>query len=521
MLLNAPIHNPLMRIEPLALLSLALLGLALAARLSRRPLARRWGMAAILLVGAATVMVVVSRLIEYAVILRHGPLDPWNHNIAAIAAAWLRGQPMYPLPTDGLYYGLLYGPLLYRVLAAMQALFSIGTPLAALPGMVAEAASLIITWYAVRRGGASRGAALFATAATAGLILRIYPSVGFRADPFLLLLSSLGLLAMTWAPNVGRAVMLGLCAGLATALKPSGGLYLGPALLAALPTRTPAAASRYIVLTGIAGLAGALLPFVGAGASPAGYLAYLAALKPVGVHGEMLMENSIMALLMLAPALFISPAERRARGAMLAGLCLCMPVTCVLGAVDGAGVWHLLPFVPYTTLLVGVAATAQPGWNPRTLGQTLVILLIMADGASHAANETVKTGTKAPQAERVHQAVVDFLSHHPDAAVAIAPRSRQLNREVAWLVGQGKPLILTSNSWIDLGKPEAIQLFIDRYLSRCDGLHWLGMANPPFSPDRATPAAVSVAFMALYHRQSRGEELEVWSCAPAPDEPPM
>lgn len=521
MLLNDLTHSPLMRIELLILLSLALLGLTLAARLPWRPLAPRWGMAAILLVGAATAMVVVSRLIEYAVILRHGPLNPWNHNIAAIAAAWLRGQPLYPLPTDGLYYGLLYGPLLYHVLAAMQALFGIGTPLAALAGIVAEAASLVITWYAVRRSGASRSAALFATAAAAGLILRIYPSVGFRADSFLLLLSSLGLLATTWAPNVGRAVTLGLCAGLATALKPSGGLYLGPALLAALPTRTPKAAGRYILLTGIAGLAGVLLPFVGAGASPTGYLAYLAALKPVNVHGKMLMENSIMALLMLAPALFISPAERRARGAMLAGLCLCAPVACVLGAVDGAGVWHLLPFVPYTTLLVSIVATAQPGWSPRTLAQTLVILLIMADGARHAADETVKTVARAPQAERTHQAVVDFLSHHPDAVVAIAPLSGQLSREVAWLVGQGKPLILTRNGWIDLGRPEAIQLFIDRYLSRCDGLYWLGMINLPFYPNSETPAAVSAAFMALYHRQSWGEGLEVWSCAPAPDEPSM
>ncbi|WP_044562249.1 glycosyltransferase family 39 protein [Azospirillum sp. B4] len=402
----------------------------------------------------------------------------------------------------------------------MQDLFGIGTPLAALPGMVAEVASLVIIWHATRRGGAGRGPALFATIATAGLLLRMYPSVGFRTDPFLLLLSSLGLLATTWAPSMGQAMALGLCAGLATALKPSGGLYLGPALLAALPARAPVAAGRYILLTSIACLAGALLPFAGTDTSPTGYLAYLAALKPKGMHGKELMENSLMALLMSAPALLIPPAERRARGAMTAGLCLCLPVACVLGALDGAGVWHLLPFIPYTALLVGIAATAQAGWSPRTLGQAMVVLLIMADGARHAAREASESAAWAPQAERLHQAVVDFLSHHPDAAVAIAPRAGQLNREVAWLVGQGKPLILTRGSWIDLGKPEAIQLFIDRYLSRCDGLSWLGMGNPPFFPGRETPPAVSAAFMALYHRQSWGEGLEVWSCVPTPDEPP-
>ncbi|WP_044562247.1 hypothetical protein, partial [Azospirillum sp. B4] len=153
MVLNDLIHTPLIRRAAfLGLLSLALMGLALAARLSRHPLAPRWGKAATLLVGAAAVMVIFSRVIEYAIILRHGPLTPWNHNIAAVAAAWLRGQPLYPLPADGLYYGLLYGPLIYRVLAAMQDFVGIGTPAAALPAMVAEVASLVIIWHATRRG---------------------------------------------------------------------------------------------------------------------------------------------------------------------------------------------------------------------------------------------------------------------------------------------------------------------------------------------------------------------------------
>ncbi|WP_044562251.1 glycosyltransferase family 39 protein [Azospirillum sp. B4] len=502
----------------------ALLGLALAGRLSRRPLQPRLAKVATLLFAGATAIVVASRLIEHAVVLRHGPLDPWNQGLAAIAAAWLQGQPLYPLPTDGFYYGLLYGPLIYRVLAMMQDLFGIGTPLAALPGMVAEAATLAVTWHAARRAGVGGGAALFATATMAGFVLHTYPDVGFRSDPFLLLLAALALWATTGPAGMGQALALGLCAGLATALKPSGALYVGPALLAALPLRDSRAAARFILLAGVTCLAGALLPFIGTGTTPEDYLRYLAALRPMGLHGSRLLGNGLMALLLVLPPLWLLPlAEWRRRAQLLTGLALCLPIACVLGAVDGAGVWHLTPFIPYAALLLAHAANAQAGWSLYTLGQTAVILLVMASGTRYALKEAADTLAAAPRAEAVRRAITDFLVEHPGARVAIAPTQTQeplptdtqLHRQVAWLVGQGQPLILARNAWMDLGTPMAIQQFIDRYLTRCDGRYWLAMDQTPFIASKHTPATVSAAFLALYHRAAHSPDLDVWSC----DEP--
>lgn len=491
---------------------LALIAVILSARLSARPLAQRWAQAASLLIAAVTAGAIILRLVEYGVVLRYGPLDPWNESIAAIAAAWLRGQPLYPLPSDGLYYGLLYGPLIYRILAAMQDLGGIGTWATAVPGILAEMAALFVTAYAIRRSAAGTAALRFAMAWMVGLVLLTYPSVGFRTDPFLLLLASLSLAAVTGPAGVRRTLALGLCAGLATALKPTGALYIGPALLAALPLHSPGAAFRFILWAGASGLAGALLPFIATGATPGDYLAYLAAVKPWAFYIRSFVSNLVVSTLLLFPTLLLPSAERRAHAAMILGLALCLLVASALGALEGAFVWHLTPLLPYAILLLARAVDARPGWSPRAVGQSLALLLVMATGAHHAVREMADILGSAPRDVALRRSIQDFMQAHPGAAIAISPADSRLNRQITWLTGQGVPLILTYNAWIDLGKPEAIQHFIDLYLTRCDGRYWLTKSKAPFAPDAHTPASVQAAFLALYRPRPLADRLQVWSC---------
>lgn len=491
---------------------LALIALALSMGLSPRPVAPAWARAASLLIAVVTGGALVLRLVEYAVVLHHGPLDPWNQSIAVIAAAWLRGQPLYPLPADGLYYGLLYGPLIYRILAIMQDLGGIGTSWMALPGILAEITALVVTGYAIRRSGLSRPTLRVAMVALFGLLLLTYRSVGFRTDPFLLLLASLSLLTSIGRPGLRQTLVLGLCAGLATALKPSGALYIGPALLMALPRHSPGAALRFIVLAGATGVVGALLPFIGAGVTPMGYLAYLGALAPWDLHAKNLLTNFVISCIFLFPALLLPPAERRAQAAAILGLALCLSVASILGSVDGAFVWHLMPLLPYAALLLARAVDARPVWSVRAMGGAVAILLVMTTGALHAAREMVNIVALAPASATWRRSIQEFLVEHPGADIAISPAEDRLNREITWLTGQGVSLMLTYNGWIDLGRPEAIRNFIDRYLTRCDGRYWLTLDAAPFQPTHNTPATVQRAFLALYHPTALGGGLQVWSC---------
>lgn len=515
------LHSLTTRLFPdIAGSALALLAFLLSARLSRQPLHPTRVRAATVLFALFTLAAVAIRVVDYALVLRHGPLNPWNQSMAAVAAAWLRGQPLYPLPADGLYYGVLYGPLLYRILAFMQDLGGIGTPLMAIPGILAEGAALALTGYAVRRSGAGRTPMLVALAALIGLLSLTYPFTGFRTDPFLLLLAALALLLAMGAPGAGRALALGLCAGLATALKPSGALYIGPALLMALPLQGPVAAGRFLLLAAVGGVLGAGLPFVGTGVTPADYLAYLAVMRPVGLHARILLGNLAVSALLLCPLWLLSPAERRKEAALILGLVLCLMMACVLGAVDGAGKWHLTPLLPYAALLLARALMGRSALSLRDGGRALAILVVMVTGTANTMREVSGIMTAAPRDQALRQSITAFLAAHPGAIVAISPTDMFLNRQASWLVGQGMPLLVSHNGWIDLGRPDAVRHFIDLYLTRCDGRYWLSVERVPFAPNRDTPPMVREAFLALYRPQALEGGLQVWSCTPDTQVPP-
>jgi hypothetical protein len=151
-------------------------------------------------------------------------IDHVESTIATLGSIFLSGGQIYPELTVYSLHGLIYGPGLAEIQAVFQ---SLGLPVvmaSKIPSVLAFAFSSIVLLLFLKNNLAR------------SYLLFLLPFGLFmfwnRAEPFLVLLVALSLIAMAYANGLFAVFLIGIFAGFASSLKLHAALYVVAALIA-------------------------------------------------------------------------------------------------------------------------------------------------------------------------------------------------------------------------------------------------------------------------------------------------
>jgi hypothetical protein len=290
--------------------------------------------------------------------------DHVEPSVAAVSWAVMRGQEAYPAADAPVMYGLPYGPMLYLLNGLTLTMVGPSLPASKVAGGFAAIASLILAALAARRAGRRDWPRVLRWTA---LVYLAFGATTFwvRAEPLLLLCSSLALVSLT-LPPVLAALTAGVALGLGINLKISAVIYLLPPLVVAWRKFDHAILALTLATATIV----AAIPFAMIGnISLTGYLYWVQSTSAHGFRLRALPTALEWAALVALPLLVARARESfEADTEMRRWLIVAIFASVPLALKHGTGYYHYLPFVP----LVVFAARGAPMRAPLLL--TWVIL---------------------------------------------------------------------------------------------------------------------------------------------------
>jgi hypothetical protein len=461
-------------------------------------------------------------------------VDHIEPSVAIISWLLMQGQPPYTPIDDPHRYSLVYGPVLYIINGLTLQIFGPSIFVSKLGGVAAGVGSVLIGFLFFKRI-AGTASAVLATGLSA-LVFLAFLQVAYwnRADSFIVLLVSLGLLASTLERRVLATALLGLSIGLAMGLKAHAIVYFLPVLglsfvrlgkvnlLAALATAS----------------AIALLPFALGPISLENYVLWLRAASGHGLDGLLFLQNVSVAALLVVPAIaVIQPTSERWSGLRgeklhyLAGLVGALAFVAIIAAKPGAGPHHFVPLVH--TCLAGMLLLASGAdvWRLSARGGLVLWVLIswvtlFSVKAVGVSVQAVPFVVSQISVSRDLQHELRFISNlHPDSRIEFGytdDRSYQLTfvrpslafEQNAYLVD---PPALMDMHLADMKIPDSTTL----KLTVCEVEFWvLPSLGNPFSIRTAYPSGGLLfdpefrqAFLENYRMIMQVGYFRVWGCA--------
>jgi Dolichyl-phosphate-mannose-protein mannosyltransferase len=294
--------------------------------------------------------------------------DAAEPTIAAVAALFDAGRPVYHAIDSAERYAHIYGPLAFIIPGWCLSLLGGSIIGSKAPGAAAGLLSIAAMFALVHRTGERRRGLVLAGLFAALCLAFQHVSFWNRPDSYELLAASAAMLAAVRARGDGLAgVLLGVAAGVLVGLKMTGPVYALPAF-AVLAAQSR---MRAIGLAALTALIVAVLPFVlYDNVTFSNYLTWLRASARNGLQFSTLKQNVEWALFLLIPLVpsFVrhrDPVERWLHGSLAVGMAL----IALAASKPGAGPYHLLPFVPAVAYAVAVrsrpggAAAPADGWH--------------------------------------------------------------------------------------------------------------------------------------------------------------
>lgn len=275
------------------------------------------------------------------------------------AVGWLfhAGLPIYHSVGSASRYAHIYGPMVFIVQGAVLAAFGPSIEVSKAVGATAGIASLAMVYPAVRgHASAARAAVLTGFCALLLLLFRNY-SFWTRPDPLQVLAESAALLFAVRGRGYTSVALAGLASGVMWNLKFTGPLYSLP-VLALVHSRS---GWRGTALAIAAGAAVAVAPFaLLPNVSLMNYVSWVRLSAHTGLLLSLLRQNLEWALFLAVPLLlsyYAAARDARPHGPAWrnAMVTLFFAILCVViaAAKPGAGPYHLMPFLPVITYMVG------------------------------------------------------------------------------------------------------------------------------------------------------------------------
>lgn len=263
-----------------------------------------------------------------------------------------QGMPLYPDWSKGEgAYGLLYGPLLYAAVGVP--LFASKTVVAS--KLVSTAAFLVAIaaiWYQAHRSSKPSAPMLGGVHLLALVPFGTY-AFWVRAEPLLLAIVAGATMAMEIRRDTWRWLVLGICAGLAVALKAYAPLYFIPlGALALLNISTLKATARCIGAGAAGFIAAAVAVFAQSPRDVLNLGMYIAMEMGDGIDSRLLRLNAWAALAVTAPYAITLWQRWQMVGLdlrtllMAATTAFTIALLVIVGAKPSAGPYYLIPLIP-------------------------------------------------------------------------------------------------------------------------------------------------------------------------------
>ena len=443
-------------------------------------------------------------------------LDHAEPAMATLGVALLQGQPLYPPLDDASFRGLLYGPLVAETQAA--ALY-LGATLAGLPVLLA-----------------SKLAGLAAFLLASGLFFRLAPGWGFARAYYPLFLLPFGLLAFWnrcepvflllvaasfWLADPARRLsrtaallLLGACAGLASGMKLHGFLYIAPAAALLLARGRLAAGDLLIPVASAA--ATFLLLFLPGNVSLPAFFGYLQLAAGHGLSGPLFLTNLVFVVALWCPLLVLPGGWRLLRKPELLALALLQLGVAVIASKPGAGIHHLLPFIPANALLFAAHAQA-----PRGAAASLVWLAVLLPGLAASALLAFTMARDWSAYDRARQELAQIRAKHPDLVMGVGGSSFYPYSFMRPMLALNGPPQVEYSSYMDLrlaGVPDAP---LREAFEACRIRHLaMPRREPPFSmASYYAPGvpmfsdALRATFARRYAKVAAGAWFDTYECA--------
>jgi Dolichyl-phosphate-mannose-protein mannosyltransferase len=442
-------------------------------------------------------------------------LDAVERAVAGIAWWWAGGHAMYPDAAGLGRYGLFpYGPLTYELIGGTLKLFGPSVLLSKLPSLIAFLLVIAGMYALLRRAGVAR--------LPAAVIVQLLIVLGgthwlwVRPDPFTIALTVLAcfFLPRRWEISsdakdgsaFGRIAALGVIAGLSSAFRIHGALYILPALLFDLYLERRHLLLKAVLFAAlVAGIT--LLPHLVPGAGIGDYLFMLKETSKDGLLLGIFVGNiAYFGMLVLAVYLVGREAGAYRRGSpelfLLMAVTVAGVIVAVIGSKPGAGFHHLLPFLPYLALGLGAPLARRTVSLPLSRSAAVLLLALLAGlqplsgiiGKAKimtAAWATLKAGSAQ---------IADLGQRYPGVPLGLVNDSDSARRRLPELARPGELSILTLFAGTPLGfdaaAADGLAVQTDSPVS-----HWLAPKGFTGVPARCRLMESGVVF-------------DLWNCPP-------
>lgn len=293
----------------------------------------------------ATLAVLLINVVYYLMI--PGYFDLIEENIAAVAAFWRHGNPLYHTVNSGNQYSLLYGPLPTLTSALFQKLNGDILFLSKLPGVLSFFIGGLLWITLVWRQRNWNSAKKMIVLAIFSAVLIFFDNIVYwnRADSYILMFTIVALFVVETQSSIWQmAVMTGILAGLASAGKIHAAGAIFPLVVYYFEKNGIQKVALPLALFGAVALISTGFWFFLPNVSLANYLSILKQASGHGLEFSLFTKN----LTFVLPGfvfLGFTGFHRKYPWTMSILTFMCL-LTAIVASKAGAGAYHLLPFLP-------------------------------------------------------------------------------------------------------------------------------------------------------------------------------
>lgn len=403
--------------------------------------------------------------------------DHLQPSIAALSAAFGKGQPVYQDFATPERYSLHFGPLLYLTTGSFQRLLGPSVFATKLPGTLAAFAAMLCTFVALDRV-VNRLSALIFTGLMSAMMLQTYHvAFGVGSDSFLLLAVAFGLLVATCRHPL-NAVLLGICVAGAVNFDIFASAYFLPIVAIAAKQSW---SRRWWLAAGIVCAITVALPFlIFRQISFAHYIDILTMALNHGFSAQEYRGNIEFILTILFPSVFglgillaslDEVASRFLRGelAFVVASFVSFAFILVPASQPCAGRHYFLPFIPIAVFFAArVTGLSLKSPHLRSIGSVVAAAL----GGSWIACCSIATfrsaifvyNTSRANDAEARQCLADLLrarAEHSDATLLILPSGDESYKHTFGrfrLVSDGTPLGIDPSAMMRFTRGDAAKV---------------------------------------------------------------
>jgi hypothetical protein len=384
-----------------------------------------------------------------------GYMDHIEASVASNVHYFKAGMALYPSTDAYTFHGLLYGPLLVE-LNSLGYLIPAGVLCAKIVGWIAAWSALAVIVALSRIRSAPNHTLLGAAYALCLLVSFGGELTTDRAEPLLLLIAALALVAAIHFRGAAGAAVLGLLCGASAALKLHAPVYCAAPLLIwyerHLSERWRQEAPAMAVAFLLSAFIGAAVPFIPENISIHGYMEYLGRAAKHGANVRLLLLNAAFMLGMWAPILLLvgnvanTRTLRRSTLRFATALFATECVVVLVASKPGAGVHHFIPFLAshaylFQSLYVEMAAapSAQMSLDFRATLAMATTALAMIAPTLHTQGQLWAFDQQAPTLRRQRDELLNLQAEFPGGMVGVAgTESYALANLRPWLTLRGE-----------------------------------------------------------------------------------